>query len=129
MGQLVGATAMLQCTFGAAPAALNVTPENKVLAGGKPAAVIMDTVTGKNIAPFGMCSSPANPAVAAATAAALGVLTPQACTPMLAGPWLPGCPTVMIGGKPALNDSSKAICAFGGTISVTVPGQFTVSVP
>jgi hypothetical protein len=32
-----------------------------------------------NIAPFGMCASLANPMVAAATAAALGVLTPSAC--------------------------------------------------
>jgi hypothetical protein len=35
----------------------------------------------------------------------------------------------MIGNKPALNNSSKAMCAFGGAISIMVPGQFTVMVP
>ncbi|MDR2437860.1 MAG: DUF4280 domain-containing protein, partial [Planctomycetaceae bacterium] len=39
-----------------------------------------------NLATFGMCSSPANPAVAAATAAALGVLTPMPCIPVTVAP-------------------------------------------
>ena len=39
-----------------------------------PAANIMDHVPMVNIMPFGMCITPSNPAVAAATAAALGVL-------------------------------------------------------
>lgn len=129
MAPLVANGAMLVCTFGAAPSTLTVTPDNKVMGGGVPAATIMDNVMGKNIPPFGVCMSIANPAVAAATSAALGVLTPQACTPNIPAPWLPGSPTVMIGNKPALNASCQAICAFGGTISVTVPGQFTVQVP
>jgi hypothetical protein len=98
------------------------------MAGGPNAANIMDNIPCMNIMPFAMCSSPANPTVAAATAAALGVLTPMPCVPVTAAPWTPGSPTVLIGGMPALNDSSKLMCSFGGVISVNVPGQFTVQV-
>jgi hypothetical protein len=129
MGILVSSGAMMMCTFGAAPSTLNVLPVGMVNAGGPAAATIMDNKPMVNIAPFGMCMSMANPQVAAATAAAMGVLTPMPCIPNVPAPWVPGVPTVMIGGKPALNNSSKAICAFGGSISISVPGQFTVMVP
>ena len=129
MGQEVASGAMLQCSFGMAPSTLSVLPINKTNAGGPPAANIMDNKPMVNIPPFGMCSSLANPAVAAATAAALGVLTPMPCTPMTPAPWAPGSPTVLIGNMPALNDSSKCMCTWGGVISITMPGQFTVSVP
>ncbi len=129
MGQEVCNGAMLQCSFGVAPGTMVVTPENMVLAGGQPAATIMDNVPMKNIMPFGMCNSPSNPQVAAATAAAMGVLTPMPCVPVTSAPWAPGSPTVMIGNKPALNNSSKLMCNWGGVIQVTQPGQFTVAVP
>ena len=107
MGLLVCCGAMCACSFGAAPSSLMITPENKVLGCNMPAATIMDNIPMKNIMPFGMCSSLANPTVASATAAALGVLTPMPCIPVTTAPWAPGSPTVFIGGKPALNDSSK----------------------
>lgn len=129
MGQLVCMGAMMQCTFGAAPATLNVTPENMTNATSKPAATIMDHVPGKNIPPFGMCSSLANPQVAAATSAASGVLTPQPCIPNTISPWLPGSPTVLIKGKPSLNNSSKLMCLWAGVISINFAGQVTVNVP
>ena len=129
MGQAVVTGAMLQCSFGAAPSALNVLPANRTTAAGPPAATIMDNVPMVNIPPFAMCSSLANPTVASATAAALGVLTPMPCVPVIAAPWAPGSPTVLIAGKPALTASSKCLCNWGGSISVTVPGQFTVEVP
>ena len=78
--------------------------------------------------PFGMCSSLANPAVSAATAAAGGVLTPQPCSPVLTAPWMPGSLTVQIGGKSALNNTSKLMCAYG-SISITNPMVSTVQVP
>lgn len=127
MGKLVCAGAMLKCSFGMAPATLNVLPLNRVLSGA-PSANIMDNVPMLNILPFGMCQSPANPMVAAATAAAMGVLTPMPCIPLPAAPWMPGSPTVLIANMPALNDGSKLLCNWGGLIEVQMPGQMTVDV-
>lgn len=129
MGQQVVAGAMMACSFGVAPSALVVLPANKTMVGGPPAANIMDFKPIVNIPPFGMCNTPSNPAVAAATAAALGVLTPMPCVPVTTAPWVPGAPTVLIGNMPALNNSSKCMCAYGGVISITSPGQVTTNVP
>ncbi len=128
MGQLVCMGAQLQCSFGAAPSALVVLPANKVLTK-VPDANIMDHVPMTNIMPFGMCSSLANPTVAAATAAALGVLTPMPCIPATPAPWVPGSPTVLVANMPALNNSSKLMCLWAGVIQVVNPGQTTVMVP
>ena len=125
MGVQVAMGAMLQCSFGVAPSSLVVLPTNKVMAT-TPAANIMDNKPMLNIPPFGMCMSMANPMVAAATAAALGVLTPMPCIPATAAPWVPGCPKVLIGNMPALENGSKLMCNWGGVIQVLVPGQFTV---
>lgn len=127
MGQLVVTGAMMQCTFGAAPATLNATSAPTVEAG-TPAATIMDFAPMSNIPTFGMCSSMANPQVAAATAAALGVLTPQPCIPNTVAPWAPGSPTVMINDNPALTATCKCMCSWAGVISITNPGQTKVSV-
>ena len=129
MANQVVAGALCQCSFGAAPSPLSVLPVNMTNAGGPPAATIMDNIPFMNIMPFGVCSSLANPMVAAATTAALGVLTPMPCLPMTTAPWMPGSPTVLIGGKPALNDSSKLMCNWAGVISVNFAGQVTVQIP
>jgi len=129
MGQLVVNGALLQCSFGAAPSSMVVTPKNVTNAGGVPAANILDNIPNTNILPFGVCTSLANPAVAAATAAAFGVLTPQPCIPVTPAPWAPGSPTVMIKNMPALNNSSKLMCTWAGIISINLAGQFTVNVP
>ena len=84
---------------------------------------IMDHVPMVNIMPFGMCISIANPHVAAATSAALGVLTPQPCIPATASPWMPGAPTVMIANQPALDNISTCMCNWAGVITVADPGQ------
>lgn len=116
------ATAMLQCSFGIAPSTLNVLPTSRVMIEGKPAAAIADMAPMVNIPPFGMCSSLANPTVAAATAAALGVLTPMPCIPAPAGPWMNGATTTLIGGIPALTLGATCQCAFGGVIQILNPG-------
>ena len=117
----------MMCTGGAAPAALSVIPAGRPMCGA-PAANIADVAPIVNVPPFGMCQMPSNPAVAAATAAALGVLTPMPCVPVPAGTWTPGNPKVLVGGLPALTSDSKLVCAWGGVISVTLPGQFTALV-
>jgi hypothetical protein len=128
MGQIVCGGAMLKCSFGAAPSSLMVLPTNRVVTA-MPIANIMDYVPMMNILPFGMCSSPANPTVAAATAAALGVLTPMPCVPVTPAPWIVGSPTVLVANFPALNNSAKCMCAFGGVIEINMPGQMTIEVP
>jgi hypothetical protein len=80
-----------------------------------------------NIKPFGMCTSLANPAVAAATSAALGVLTPMPCVPATGQPWTPAAPLTSIGGKPALATGCTTLCAWAGVIQVVSPGQFTTT--
>lgn len=127
MGFAVFGGAALQCTFGMAPSVLNVLPAARVVSG-MPMATIMDQAPMVNIMPFGMCSSLANPTVAAATAAALGALTPMPCIPVIPAPWTPGSPTVLVGGKPCLNQTSKCMCAYGGVISIQTPGTTSVQV-
>lgn len=128
MAQMVCSGAVLQCSFGAAPSSLLVPPKNKVTTA-MPLANIMDNQPITNIPPFGMCSSMANPTVASATAAALGVLTPMPCVPNIAAPWVPGSPTVLVANMPALNSSCKLMCNWGGIISISMPGQMTIQVP
>ena len=119
--------AALNCSFGMAPSVLNVLPVNRVVST-TPVATIMDNIPMTNIMPFGMCSNPANPAVAAATAAAMGVLTPMPCVPVTIAPWVPGSPTVLIGGKPALSNTSKLMCMYGGVIQIANPATTNIMV-
>lgn len=123
---LVTSGTQLMCSFGAAPSVLNVLPASKVMCGA-PVANIMDNVAMTNIPPFGMCMSMTNPAVSAATAAAAGVLTPQPCTPVIAGPWTPGATTCLVGGKPAVTNTCSLMCSYAGMITVTSPAQTTTT--
>lgn len=126
MGICVCMGAMMQCTFGAAPATLitNMTPT--VMTCSKPVATIMDNKPVANIPPFGMCSCPANPATVKPPPV---MFAPAPCMPVIPAPWAPGSPTVVMGQYPALNNNSKLMCAYGGVISIVNPGQATVMVP
>jgi hypothetical protein len=121
--------ASMMCSFGMAPSSLVVLPTNKVLTSEVPDANIMDHIPMTNIMPFGMCMSPANPVVASATAAALGVLTPMPCIPATLSPWVPGALNVLLGNAPALDNVSTLMCNWGGVISFVTPGEFTVEIP
>jgi hypothetical protein len=121
--------AMMACTFGMAPSSLVVLPTNKVFTNMVPDANIMDHIPMVNIMPFGMCMSIANPEVAAATAAALGVLTPMPCIPATPAPWVPGAVTDLLGNFPALDNVSQLMCIWGGVITFTDPGETTVMIP
>lgn len=127
MAQAVAMSAQMTCTFGAAPAVLSPSP-GTVMANSKGIATIMDFAPNTNIPPFGMCQSLSNPQVASATSAAQGVLTPQPCVPATTSPWTPGATKVTVGGKPALTNSSKCTCMWGGSISIMNPGTTTVMV-
>ena len=123
MAQFVTTGATCVCSFGTAPGSFTATNALKVMIEGKTAGVLTDAAGGVNISPFAMCTSLANPAVASATAAALGVLTPQPCMPQSTGSWIPSGAKVMINGKPCLTMDCKMVCAWGGNISFTTPGQ------
>jgi len=123
MSQFVCSTANVKCMFGDAAVPLNILPTNRVFLNNKPMGTIMDNQAPVTIPSFGMCKSLANPAVASATAAALGVLTPQPCMPVPTGPWIVGNPNVLIRNNPALMMTDKCMCAWGGTITITSTGQ------
>ena len=118
--------ATLSCPFGAAPAPFSALPALRVMLSNMPAGVMTDMAPAVNIPPFGMCSSLSNPAVASATAAAMGALTPMPCVPVPTGPWLNPAPKVLIGGRQAISDGSRLMCAWGGQISVQFAGQTSV---
>lgn len=121
--------AMLKCTMGMAPSSLVVLPVNMQNTSNMPAANIQDHIPMVNIMPFGMCQSPSNPMVAAATAAAMGVLTPMPCIPVTPAPWVAGSPTVTLANQPALNKSSMLMCNWAGQISIQMEGQMTHTIP
>lgn len=128
MAQQTCMGAMMKCSFGMAPSTLMPTPKT-VMTSNMVAANILDHQPIINILPFGMCQSMANPTVAAATAAAMGVLTPMPCVPNTPAPWVPGAPTVMLCNAPALNNTSKLMCIWGGVIEITNAGQTTHLIP
>ena len=121
--------ASMQCSFGLAPSSLVVLPANRVMTSQVPDANIMDNIPLVNIMPFGACTSLANPTTAAATSAALGVLTPTPCVPVITAPWAPGEPTILLGNQPALDNKSKLMCMWGGVIQFVTPGEVTVQEP
>ncbi len=119
----VSTGAALECTFGVAPAEFTASGED--VSATTPAGVITD-VGLENIPTFGLCISLANPEVAAAAAAADGVLVPMPCVPVLS-PWIPGSLRVRVNGVSALDDASQCMCAYGGAITVSFPGQERVT--
>ncbi|MEH1778446.1 MAG: DUF4280 domain-containing protein [Nostoc sp.] len=130
MPQQVVMGASLQCVpFGATPSSLLVIPKGSpVMVNGMLAATIMDFAPGANILPFGMCTSLTNPMVAAATTAALGVLTPMPCIPMIVSPWKPGAIKVKINNFPALPNTAICNCAWGGVVKINYAGQMKVNI-
>jgi Domain of unknown function (DUF4280) len=123
---LVANGAQIMCDMGTTASPLTVVPGPPHVATSPVPAVLLATVSDfipmTNIKTFGMCNSPANPAVAAATAAKSGVFTPAPCVPATADPWSPPEP-VAISGIPAFSEDATCQCAWGGTIEVLDPGQ------
>jgi hypothetical protein len=120
MRKLVLHGAKLKCSEGSSPSSLIVsshcTDQDE-----QAVATTEDYHPFANVPPFGMCKAPSNPAVAAATAAAQGVLTPQPCVPVLPAPWSPGSSAVAIDGVRVLTADSTCGCTWSGTIEITDP--------
>jgi hypothetical protein len=121
--------AQLMCSFGMAPSALTVLPVRRVNVANQPSATIMDHKPMVNIKPFGSCMSLANPTVASATSAAMGVLTPMPCVPNTPAPWTPGGITVNNTNEVTLDNPSMCNCIWGGVITIAYPGQTQTMVP
>ena len=129
MPELLTTGCVLTCTFGITPSVFitEPLPGKPVIEGALDAATIMDIIPFDNILPFGMCESLANPEVAAATAAALGVLTPMPCVPLIPDPWEPPSLMMFYEALPLATVESKCLCAWGGEISVDAPTEFIVT--
>lgn len=130
MPVLVANGAQILCDLGTTPSVLTVLPGPPHSASapvpGTSLAGVTDFVPLTNIQSFGMCTSPANPAVQAATTAASGVFTPAPCVPATADPWAPPVP-VALTGVPAFDQTATCQCTWAGAIAVINPGQ-TVAV-
>lgn len=118
----VGTGAKLSCPL-AIPcgATLVVDPARMAFVDNKQMANIMDFKPLFNIPSMGQCTTMSNPAVAAATAAKLGVYTPAPCIPATTAPWKPGDSKVLVENFPALLNTDTLQCMWGGTISI-LPG-------
>lgn len=115
--------ATLRCSLGASPSSLAVPPDRTLRLDGKRLALVTDHGA-QSVLPFGMCRAPTNPQVAAATAAASGVLTPQPCVPAVDAPWTPGAVSARGGSGAVLHEGCSAMCRWAGVITVE-PGVAT----
>lgn len=121
MSKLVVSGATLECDQGVTPGSLTVLPASQCDVDGQPIATVNDHLPTVNIAPFGACKTQANPAVAAATAAAMGVLTHQPCVPVTSSRWSPGSSLGDLQGDALLTADCTCKCQWSGEISVVDP--------
>ena len=124
MPQQVCMGAMMTCSFGTAPSSLIVIRPT-ILVSKMPMANIMDNKPIANIPPFAMCNSVVNPATKRPPPV---FFTPAPCVPVVAAPWAPGVPTVLVDNMPSLDNTCKAMCNWGGVISFTMAGQMQCEV-
>ena len=77
---------------------------------------------------FGMAPSslmvtvPLRPMIQNKPKATIMDLTPMPCIPVIVAPWAPGGKQ-LITNMPALLDNCKLMCAYGGSISINMPGH------
>ena len=123
MAQLVVEGALVLCPMGKLPVPLLVEPAGAVVTASTEVATIMDFLPIQNIASFGLCNSPANPATMNPSGTA-------PCVPAIVAPWAPGAPGITVNGVPALTSDSTCTCILSGgaPIMVTSPGQTIVEV-
>ena len=120
MPKAICALSLLKCSCGTVPTPFIVLPINGVTTTGLPAGNALDNIPFLNIIPFGMCTTSANPTVAAAGG------SPMPCIPVTLFPWSDTATTVKIKGIPSVTQESKLQCLWTGSISVEAPSQFVV---
>lgn len=113
------------CTEGMLSCKMNVTSQHEVTIQGKKIATKNDAAI-NNLSGFGKCRTMQNPLVAAATAAANGVLQPQKCIPVFINGWN-NTKNAEINGISILNVNSVIKCVYGGRITVREIGQKKVN--
>lgn len=116
--KFVNTGTQMRCIMSAIPTQFIADPNRTVFIEGAQMGNIMDNKI-SNLRPGMMCQSLANPAVASATAAAMGVLTPQPSMLTPLGPWIMGKFNVLVQGQPALLNTDMLMCSFGGQLSFT----------
>lgn len=126
---VVGESSIIKCAFGLVPTPLIVLPDRTVTAEVMLMGNIIDMIPLFNIVTFGECISLVNPEVLAATIAALGVLVPMPCIPVIVDPWISEAIDVMVEGPPAIDETAIIMCLWAGVIHIDEPGNFTVEVP
>lgn len=125
MSNMVTQSAMLQCSFGAAPCSMVVTNDLTVQGINNFSSNIQSKTPFADISGFSMCVSPSNPVISGSA----GIITSTPCTPAFSAPWSPGSTTVQITSMGALNGSCMLTCSYAsGVITITNPGAMTVTV-
>lgn len=114
--------AVLHCTQGMNDSSLSATPKCVSLCN-QDQANITDHLSMMNVKPFGRCRSLAYPPTASATAANFGRLTPMPCIPGTMTNWSAVDSYSQVGGQPALLNTAKLRCVYGGEITIVSPGQ------
>lgn len=114
--------AVLHCTQGTSNSSLSAMPKCVSLCN-EDQANITDHISMVNVKPFGRCRSLTYPPTASATAAHYGHLTPMPCVPGTMTNWTAVDPDSQMGGQPALLDTAKLRCIYGGEITIVNPGQ------
>lgn len=114
--------AVLKCSYGTSNGLLSATPKSVSLCS-KDQANIGDHISMVNIKPFGKCRSLGYPPTAAATSAHHGHLTPMPCVPGTTSNWSTVDANSILVGKPALINTAKLRCIYGGQITIINPGQ------
>ena len=124
MGHCVVEGAMVMCPMGKTPVPLVVIPEGAIVTATTPAATIMDFV------PLGEHRHIRVVQLSGQPRGHRGPGVPVPCVPAIVAPWVPGAPTVLINGMPALTSDSICECILSGGAPITIDfaGQVTVEV-
>ncbi len=116
MAKAVTGKAVTHCIFGSRPSILIVPEGHNIKLNGENRANVADRIPIVNIVPFGLCASPFNPGVLAAS-------VPVPCIPLTPAHWYEGDKTVILEGDRSLDSTSLNLCIWRGVIAILYAGQ------